>query len=179
MRIVTNRYALLSLPLLVSAVLSGCASVPAAPTVMVLPGAHKSFSEFQNDSLICQQYASAQVAPAGTAAQNDAVNSAVVGTAVGAAAGALIGSASGQPGSGAAIGAGSGLLVGSAAGSNGVYGSSYQMQRSYDIAYMQCMYAKGNQIPGQVAARQSPTATYPPAYPPPNTPPPAGVVPYP
>ena len=91
-------------------------------------------------------------------------------------AGALIGSASGEPGSGAAIGAGTGLLIGSAAGSDGMYGSSYQMQRSYDIAYMQCMYAKGNQLPGQFVSQHTAAASHAPAYPPPGTPPPVGVM---
>jgi hypothetical protein len=27
-------------------------------------------------------------------------------------------------------------------------GDSFMMQRSYDIAYQQCMYSRGNQIPG-------------------------------
>jgi hypothetical protein len=54
----------------------------------------------------------------------------------------------GDPGIGAAIGAGSGLLTGTASGAEAgrVYG--WQAQRQYDIAYQQCMYAKGNQLPG-------------------------------
>ena len=116
------------------------------------------------------------MAPAASAAEDNAVRSAAVGTALGATAGAIIGSASGEPGSGAAIGAGTGLLIGSAAGSDGMYGSSYQMQRSYDIAYMQCMYAKGNQLPGQFVSQHTAAASHAPAYPPPGTPPPVGVM---
>ena len=41
---------------------------------------------------------------------------------------------------------GTSLLFGSAA-SNYYYGGYYEVQRRYDGAYMQCMYAKGNQIP--------------------------------
>ena len=37
-------------------------------------------------------------------------------------------------------------------GSNAGAASEYQLQRRYDIAYQQCMYAKGNQIPGVVRA---------------------------
>jgi hypothetical protein len=85
------------------------------------------------------------------------------------------------------------LEFGGAAGSNVAYASSYQMQRSFDMAYMQCMYARGNQVPGQAVARRQPVFSYPPPnypapaaapqgyppgnYPPPNTPPPAGVAP--
>ena len=181
---------LLTLPLAAALILGGCVTVPAGPTVMVLPGSEKSFDQFQGDGMACQQFAQNVVAPQGQAAANNAAANAAVGTALGAAAGAIIGSATGQAGQGAAIGAGTGLLFGSAAGSNVAYGSSYQMQRSYDMAYMQCMYARGNQVPGRVVSRRQPVYSYPPAnypppaatqqgtppsnYPPPNTPPPAG-----
>lgn len=170
-------------PLAAVVVLGGCVTVPAGPSVMVLPGPQKSFDQFQNDGVACQQYAQNVVAPAGVAAANNAAANAAVGTALGAAAGAIIGSATGQAGAGAAIGAGTGLVFGSASGSNVAYASSWQMQRSYDVAYMQCMYARGNQLPGQVAPRRQPVYSYPPpnypapSFPPPNTPPPAGVAP--
>jgi hypothetical protein len=179
---------LLAVPLAVL-VLGGCVTVPSGPTVMVLPGSGKGFDQFQSDGIACQQYAQGVVAPAGQAAANNAAANAAVGTALGAAAGAIIGSATGQAGQGAAIGAGTGLIFGSAAGSNVAYGSSYQMQRSYDMAYLQCMYARGNQVPGQVVSHRQPVYSYPPPgsaqqsmpppsnYPPPNTPPPAGVAP--
>jgi len=182
----------LTLPLAAVLVLGGCVTVPTGPTVMALPGTQKSFEQFQGDGVACQQYAQNVVAPAGVAAANNAAANAAVGTALGAAAGAIIGSATGQAGAGAAIGAGTGLLFGGAAGSNVAYGSSYQMQRSYDMAYLQCMYAHGNQVPGQVVSRRSsvnyPPPNYPPPaaaqqyappanYPPPNTPPPVGVAP--
>lgn len=182
---------LLILPLTAIVMLGGCVTVPSGPTVMVLPGPQKAFDQFQNDAMACQQFAQGVVAPAGQVAANNAAASAAVGTALGAAAGAIIGSATGQAGAGAAIGAGTGLFFGGVSGSNVAYASSYQMQRSYDVAYMQCMYARGNQLPGQAVSRRpaaypppnypAPGAApqgYPPAnYPPPNTPPPAGVVP--
>jgi hypothetical protein len=190
---------LLLLPLTAALMLGGCVVVPTAPTVMVLPGPQKTFDQFQGDGAACQQFAQNVVAPSGVAAANNAAANAAVGTALGAAAGAIIGSATGQAGAGAAIGAGTGLLFGSAAGSNVAYGSSYQMQRSYDMSYLQCMYARGNQVPGQAVARRQPVYSYPPQnyqspnvpppnygpppgypppnYPPPNTPPPAGSAP--
>jgi hypothetical protein len=130
------------------ATLGACVSMPTGPSVMVLPGAHKSFEQFRTEDLICRQYAQQVVAPSGKASHDDATANAIAGSAVGAAAGAMIGAASGQPGSGAAIGAGTGLLVGSAAGSESAHGSSHALQHSYDVAYMQCMYTKGNQLPG-------------------------------
>lgn len=165
----------LLLPLAALLFLAGCVTAPTGPTVLVLPGQQKSFDQFRNDDIACQQYALAFTAPAGQAANDAAVGTAAAATAIGAAAGAIIGSASGQAGQGAAIGAGTGLLFGGAMGGNTAYATSYDLQRRYDIAYMQCMYARGNQVPGQVVQRRAPPA-YPPnagpasAYPPANTP---------
>jgi OmpA family protein len=159
------------LPVAAILVVSGCATVPSGPSVMVLPGAHKSFEEFRADEGVCQQYARDTVglATPGQAAADSATASAVTGTVVGAAAGALIGAASGNAGAGAAIGAGSGLLLGSAAGSGAAGFSASEVQRRYNIAYMQCMYAKGNQIPAPAGSR-GPSARYHSSYPPPPPP---------
>jgi Glycine-zipper domain len=136
-----------ALPLTSALLLGACVTVPTAPTVMALPGSNKTFDEFQADAYSCQQFAQQMVGGAPVQANNAAVGNAAAATAIGAAAGAIIGSATGSAGAGAAIGAGTGLLFGSAA-SSGIYGASYyQVQRQYDGAYMQCMYAKGNQIP--------------------------------
>jgi hypothetical protein len=127
--------------------MAGCVTVPTAPAVMVLPGQYKPFDQFQADDRECRQYASAAIGAAGEAAANNATAQAVGSALVGAAVGAAIGSVSGQAGQGAAIGGGTGLLFGSAAGNNMAGASSYQLQQRYDGAYLQCMYAKGNQIP--------------------------------
>ncbi|HQP55162.1 MAG TPA: hypothetical protein PLN83_03555, partial [Syntrophorhabdus sp.] len=42
----------------------------------------------------------------------------------------------------------------------------WELQRQYDIAYSQCMYAKGNQVPGVV--KRQPQADVPPPPPPPS-----------
>ena len=136
------------------ALLSGCATVPHGPSVMVLPGSSKSFEQFQADDAVCRQWASQQV---GTTAQKTATDStvggAVIGTVVGAAAGAALGAAAGNPAIGAAAGAGVGLLGGTAIGASrgDAYGGS--VQRRYDMSYTQCMYAKGNQVPGARGSR--------------------------
>jgi hypothetical protein len=149
--------------------LGACATMPTGPSVMSLPGEGKSFEEFRADSAACRQYAQEEIGgvTGQQAAQDSAVKSAVVGTALGAVAGAVIGSTSGDMGSGAAIGAGTGLLFGSAVGSGYASDSYYEAQRRYDHAYLQCMYAKGNQIPGY---RQRYSERYGPpgrSYPPP------------
>lgn len=129
-------------------VVVGCATAPPGPSVMALPGTGKSFSEFQAEDAACREWANTQTGTTSAAAATTAtVTGAAVGTAVGAAAGAAIGAAAGNPGAGAAIGAGAGLLTGTAVGSgHGAYAGT-NVQNRYDYAYMQCMYAKGNQIP--------------------------------
>lgn len=150
--------------LLVAALaLSACAvAPPSGPSVMALPAQGKSFEQFQQDDATCQQYASARIGY-GTpqqAANESGVGSAAVGTVVGAAAGALIGAAAGNPAAGAAIGGGSGLLVGSAAGVSNAYASGAALQQRYDMAYIQCMSAKGESVP----MAQNAPASYPPRY---------------
>jgi hypothetical protein len=154
------------------ALLGGCATMPAGPTVTVYPGPGKPFEVFQADDYACRQWAQQQIggtSPSQTANENLA-GGAVVGTLVGAGLGAAIGAATGNVGAGAAIGAGAGLLTGTAAASGPAASSGYQLQRRYDIAYQQCMYAKGNQIPGVRPARAYGPPP-PPAYgPPPPSP---------
>ena len=132
-------------------VLAGCATLPTGPSVMVLPDQGKPFEVFQAEDANCRRWASQQIglSPQETVNQNTAAG-AVVGTVVGAGLGAAIGAVSGNPGMGAAVGAGSGLVGGTIAGANAgqVYG--WEAQRRYDIAYQQCMYAKGNQVGGSM-----------------------------
>jgi hypothetical protein len=157
-------------PAVLAVLLTGCATIPTGPSVMVLPGSGKPFDVFQTDDAACRDWAFRQVG--GTpqdASTRSVVTSAAVGTAIGAALGAAIGAAAGNPGVGAAIGAGTGLVGGTATGVEAGYVSGISLQRRYDIAYQQCMYAKGNQIPGVVAARPLPPPP-PPPPPPPSVP---------
>jgi hypothetical protein len=111
---------------------------------MALPGHNRSFDQFRHDDALCQQFASAQVGgtSANEAGVNSGVTNAVVGTALGAAAGAAFGG-----GRGAAIGAGTGLVAGSLLGANAANNSMYEVQQRFDAGYIQCMYAKGHQVP--------------------------------
>ena len=166
--------------------LGACATVPTGPSVMVLPGSTKTFEQFQVDDAACRQWAGQQTGTtAGKASTGSTATGAVVGTAVGAAAGAAIGAAAGNPGAGAAIGAGTGLLGGTAIGAGQAQGAYHSVQQRYNMAFMQCMYAKGNQIPvarGSIAPGYSSSAPPPPpaSAPPRPTnvpPPPAGAPP--
>ena len=157
----------------------GCATVPPGPSVMVLPGTGMSFEQFRADDQSCQQYAQNAVGyPPGQAAEDSATRSAAVGTVLGAAAGALLGAASGNAGAGAAIGAGTGLIIGGTSGSEAYGRSAYSMQHRYDNAYIQCMYAKGHQVPvsrgysGLSEQAPAPASSAAPPPPPPGAPPP-------
>jgi hypothetical protein len=157
-------------PAAVILAVTGCASMPNGPSVMVLPGTGMSFDQFRNDDAMCQQFAFSQVG--GTTANQAGVNSGVasglVGTALGAAAGAAFGGASG-----AAIGAGSGLLAGSLVGTGTASSSMYANQQRYDAAFIQCMYTKGHQVPvsGQFSVAAPLQAPMPPSNIPPPPPP--------
>jgi uncharacterized protein YcfJ len=163
------------------AALSACATMPTGPSVMVLPAPGKPFEVFQSEDQQCRNWAELQTGqhPSDTVNQNLA-SGAAIGTLMGAALGAAIGSASGNAGAGAGIGAASGLVGGAAVASGPAYEAGWGVQRRYDIAYQQCMYAKGNIIPGVVSTPQA--APVPPPPPPgfksePSPPPPPGASP--
>jgi hypothetical protein len=137
-------------------VMVGCATLPKGPSVMVLPPPEKPFEVFQAEDIICRQWAAQQIGQSPQETINRNITSgAVVGTIIGAGLGAAIGSTSGDMGAGAAIGAASGLFLGTATAADSARVYGYEAQRMYDIAYMQCMYAKGNQIPGVVTRTRS------------------------
>lgn len=144
--------------------LAGCVSTPVGPNVAVMPGPGKPFDQFQADNAECMAFARQQIGVnPSEVAQGQVVTGALAGAALGAASGALLGHGHGQ----AESMAGAGLIVGSAVGANAGNLSTYSLQRRYDIAYQQCMYAKGNQIPGYAPQRYIP----PPYYSPPPSPP--------
>jgi len=151
--------------------LGACATQPMGPTVQVMPAANKPFQMFQQDQAECKSYAQSQIAGQVDAANNKAVGSALVGTVLGAGLGAAVGG-----GRGAGIGAAGGAAVGTGIGADGSNNAQLGIQQQYDNAYTQCMYSKGNQVPGMApaAAASLPPPPPPPsmAVPPPNAPPP-------
>ncbi|MEJ0015151.1 MAG: peptidoglycan-binding domain-containing protein [Acetobacteraceae bacterium] len=122
---------------------SGCAQTPMGPTVQVMPGPGKSFEAFTYDQGGCRQYAEGSVAGQAQNANNRAVGAAALTTVLGAGLGAAIGG-----GRGAGIGAASGALGGAGIGASGSSNAQYGIQQQYDNAFAQCMYAKGNMVPG-------------------------------
>lgn len=161
--------------------LAACAQIPNGPSVAVMPPPGKPFDLFVQDEQLCRNYASQAIG--GTSAQQaqaaSVIGSAAVGTALGAAVGAIAGGGRGA-GTGAAIGAAGGTVVGLGEGDY----AGRATQRRYDIAYEQCMYARGNILPGQSSrayqAPPPPPSQYgnaPYGYPAPP-PPPSGNAPY-
>lgn len=131
------------------AVLSGCATIPSGPTMAVMPGPGKPFEAFQTDDAVCRQWAQQQI---GGASPSETFNEStasggVLGAVIGGGLGAAIGAATGNPAAGAAIGGATGLLGGMSIGADNGAASSYALQNRYDIAYGQCMSAKGHQVP--------------------------------
>lgn len=124
--------------------LSGCATMPTGPSVVVLPGSRANFEDFRADDYDCRNFALRQIG--GETPEQAATGSAVQGAAVGAGVGAAAGAAFGG-GEGAAIGAGTGLLAGTLFGSEAANRTYSGTQYSYDANYIQCMYAKGHRVP--------------------------------
>lgn len=123
--------------------LSACAQTPMGPTVAVMPGPNKPFEVFQGDQVMCKQYAEGQVAGQAENENLRAGGAALLTTALGAGLGAAIGG-----GRGAAIGAASGALGGTGIGAMTSDRGNQTIQQRYDIAFSQCMYSRGNQVPG-------------------------------
>ena len=150
------------LPVLVLApvaMLCACSSEPMGPTIGVMPAQGKPFDVFQGDQALCKQFAGNEVQGGAQQANNRQVGTALVGTLLGAGLGAAIGG-----GRGAAIGAGGGALGGTAFGAVPSQGANNSLQERYNLAYSQCMFTRGNQVPGYQPTASAPTG-YAPGYP--------------
>jgi len=151
-----NKYSVL---IFLSSLLIGCSTsvMPPGPSVSVMPAPGKSFDVFQSENAACKDFAQQQIGSnADNLANQQVVDGAVSGAALGAAAGVLMGGNS----EAAAAGAGMGTVMGSAVGSDNAARVRMEMQRRYDIAYQQCMYSKGNQVPGYRTSN-TPSTRYP------------------
>jgi len=133
------------LALMASIILTACVSAPTGPTITIMPREGKSFEEFKKDDEECRAFAAKSVKDGNAAALKEGAISAATGAAIGAAAGALYqGGSSQNVGTGAAIG----MVGGAAVGAMGASNKESQAQTQYNTAYQQCMYTKGNQVPG-------------------------------
>jgi hypothetical protein len=144
-------------------ILAGCAATPLGPTVQPMPGPGKSFDAFQVDNSSCKGFAADQVKGQADAANQRAAGAVALTTVLGAGLGAAVGGSVGDAGYGAAVGAASGAATGSAYGAGGNMNDQAMIQQQYDNAYSQCMYAKGEQVPGYapIAAAPQPAGPAP------------------
>ena len=138
--------------------LVGCVAQPMGPTIAVMPAPNKPFEVFVQDQAACREFADGQIAGGAQVANNQALGTAAIGTALGAGLSAAVGE-----GRGAAVGAGTGAIAGTAIGSGQSERAQLSLQQRYDNAYAECMYAKGNAVPG-MAALPAPPPPPPPPY---------------
>jgi outer membrane lipoprotein SlyB len=131
--------------------LTGCATTPTGPMVRVMPAPNKPLEVFAQEQADCEHYASDQVVGGAQAANNRALGATALGAVLGLGVGAATGS-----GRAATVGAATGGAIGAAVGANQSSYAGYSLQRRYDIAFSQCMYAKGNYVPGMMAATPPP-----------------------
>lgn len=123
--------------------LCACAQTPMGPTVQVLPGPNTSFSDFQRDQFTCRQFAEQAVQDQARGANLRGLGMAALTTALGAGLGGAIGG-----GTGAGIGAAGGALGGAGLAGAGGMGAQNAIQAQYNNAFVQCMFALGNTVPG-------------------------------
>lgn len=140
------------------ALLGGCATQPIGPTIPVMPAQGKSMESFQQDEDYCEQYASERAEGKVRQANDDELRRGFIGAALGTGLGALAGNTKG-----AIAGGTIGAIIGS---SSGAGYDQHRVQRAYDIAYGQCMTARGN----EVGMRRHPRRTRDDGPPPPPPP---------
>ena len=145
--------------LLPALLLAGCAQTPMGPTVQVMPGNGKSLDTFAYDQATCKQFAQNAVAGQAENANVRGVGEAAITTALGAGLGAAIGG-----GRGAGIGAASGALGGAGIGAMTSSNAQLTIQQQYDNAYAQCMYTRGNAVPGYGYGAPLVQSPYAPSY---------------
>lgn len=124
--------------------LAACVSAPTGPTIAIMPREGKPFDLFQQEDQQCRGFATNSIKDTSNAALKEGATSALIAAALGAAAGAVIQGGSSQN---IGTGAGIGLLGGAGIGAMNASGKQNQAQVQYNIAYQQCMYSKGNQVP--------------------------------
>ena len=132
----------IAIPSLLVASLAGCAITPIGPTARVLPAAGKPFEVFQADQIQCRQFAEGQVDGGSLVSRLEEFGTLAGGTVLSAGAGYAFGRTRG-----AEIGAALGALGGAGSAVGGAMADQRGLQSRYDLAYTQCMYARGNQVP--------------------------------
>jgi hypothetical protein len=139
------------------------------PLVQVMPSPHKPFPVFLADQQECKTFSQDQVDGQASLANRGAAGGALLTTGIGGATGGLIGWTVGTPGTGAIVGASSVATGATASGIDVSRTANAGIQTQYDNAYVQCMYARGHQVPGVAPFEGGTSATPNPAPMPPGS----------
>ena len=143
--------------LLPAMLMAGCAQTPMGPTVQVMPGPSKTLESFAYEQATCKQFAQNAVTGQADSANNRGIGAAALTTVLGAGLGAALGG-----GTGAAIGAAGGALGGTGIGASTSSSAQMSIQQQYDNGFAQCMYTKGNAVPGYGQMMMQPSGYAPP-----------------
>jgi uncharacterized protein YcfJ len=103
-----------------------------------MPAQGKSMETFQQDEGYCEQYANERATGKVQQANDNELRNGVIGAALGAGLGALAGDTKGA--------VAGGIIGGVLGGSSGAGYDQHRVQRTYDVAYAQCMTARGNDV---------------------------------
>jgi uncharacterized protein YcfJ len=136
-----------------------CAIEPYGSSYAAMPSPYKPPEVFSSDEGACSAYARQVVAGHADTANQQAILTTLLGAAIGAGIGEAVGGGR-EVTAGAVGGAITGGMIGAANSTN----ASYALQHQYDVAYQQCMYNRGNQVP-VARARFAPSygSSYPPS----------------
>jgi hypothetical protein len=130
--------------LLTIALASGCATEPMGPAARVMPAQGKPFEVFAAEQATCKQFAQSEVGGGAMLSNLQELGAAALSTALGAGMGAAI--PIHNHARGAEIGGSLGAMTGTMLASRGAARDQQGLQGRYDLAYTQCMYARGNQV---------------------------------
>ena len=122
---------------------TACAVQPLGPTARVMPAPGKPFEVFAQDQAMCKQFADGETDGGAIMSNVRQLGAAAVTTALGAGV---------RGGRGAGIGAALGAIGGAAIAGRGSARDGMSLQGRYDLAYAQCMFARGNQVAGMARA---------------------------
>jgi uncharacterized protein YcfJ len=103
-----------------------------------MPAQGKSMESFQQDEDYCEQYANDRATGRVRQANDNELRNGAIGAALGAGIGALAGNTKGA--------IAGGIIGGVLGSSSGAGYDQHRVQRTYDIAYGQCMTARGNDV---------------------------------
>jgi hypothetical protein len=133
--------------LLAAMLLAGCAEQTMSPTAVVMPAPGKPFEVFSGEQSTCRQFAGNEVSGAATMAGLTELGTVALGVGLGVG----VGSEQRWPRArryDEMAGTMGGVALASHYGANAQTG----LQARYNLAYVQCMVAHGNQIPTQTGA---------------------------